>query len=267
MCPLRFSSSISHFYLLPLASTSYAAYSARLTSIAKQHRATLFIPVSGAGSSVEDARAADAMYEATAGVCRTFIQDPETMLDLHDKDRFQQLVGRLGMTVPRGKRVESVQEAIDFIKEDEMGAGGEGAGKREPKYVFKCMGLDENRGDMTLFPLKGDDAELSTTRRRLEGLRLRIGKECPYVFQEYIPGQGASFCLLHCIPAALRPRDGTVRRHAGKGGGGGCSSKWSDCVSVRCVLGDCNGTDAPGTLDWHGTPWRTSTSRVRTTQC
>jgi hypothetical protein len=52
------------------------------------------------------------------------------------------------------------------------------------------MGLDENRGDMTLFPLKGDDEDLRMTRRKLQGLRLGISKECPYVFQEFIPGQG-----------------------------------------------------------------------------
>lgn len=180
LCPLRFSSAVSHFYLLPLASSSYTAYSSRLTSIAKQHHATLFIPVSGAGSSVEDARAADAMFAATSGVCKTFIQDPETMLDLHDKDRFQKLVGRLGMPVPEGKMVTSVQEAIEFLEKQ----------GKEPRFVLKCMGLDENRGDMTLWPLKGDGEGLGRTKRALEGLRLKIEEKCPYVFQEFIPGQG-----------------------------------------------------------------------------
>jgi hypothetical protein len=52
------------------------------------------------------------------------------------------------------------------------------------------MGLDENRGDMTLFPVSGDGKDLGKTRTLLEGLNTKITKECPYVFQEYIPGPG-----------------------------------------------------------------------------
>lgn len=209
---MRYSSSLHQFHLLPPASTSYSAYSSALLHIAKMHRATLFIPVSGAGSSVEDARAADEMFIKTGGRCRTFIQDPETMLDLHDKDRFISLVGRLGMRVPEGKMVESVEEGLKFLREGGGGSksgspavrnNGNGArslsdrGEVEPKYVLKCMGLDENRGDMTLYPVKGDDGELSMTRRKLQGLGMGISKECPYVFQEFIPGQGE--CLLRAL--------------------------------------------------------------------
>lgn len=187
---MRFSSSIDHFHLLPPASSSYSLYSTALLSIAHQHKVTLFIPVSGAGSSVEDARAADEMFKHTQGRCRTFIQDPETMLDLHDKDRFMALVQKLGQKIPEGRMVKSTEEAMDYLKESGEGEGG--GGGAEPRFVLKCMGLDENRGDMTLFPLWGDDEKLSRTRRTLEGLKLRITEECPYVFQEFIPGQGES---------------------------------------------------------------------------
>lgn len=177
---MRFSSSVDHFHLLPTAAASYSAYSSALLHLAKQHGVTLFIPVSGAGSSVEDARAADEMFKQTQGTCQTFIQDPETMLDLHDKDRFMQLVSKLGLSIPSGKMVESVDEAMEFLRGEE----------REPRFVLKCMGLDENRGDMTLFPLWGDDEKLSNTRKWLDGLKLGITPDCPYVFQEFIPGQG-----------------------------------------------------------------------------
>lgn len=177
---MRFSSSLDQFYLLPPAATSYPAYSSALLSIALAHRATLFIPVSGAGSSVEDAKAAEEMFERTKGVCRTFIQDPETMLDLHDKDRFMALVDKLGMVIPGGRMVESVEEAMAFLREE----------GREPRYILKSMGLDENRGDMTLYPLKGDGEGMERTEKALRELRLGITKECPYVFQEFIPGQG-----------------------------------------------------------------------------
>lgn len=206
---MRFSSSLHAFHLLPPASASYSAYSSALFNIAQTHRATLFIPVSGAGSSVEDARAADEMAQKTQGRCRTFIQDPETMLDLHDKDRFIALVDKLGLKVPEGKMVESVDEAMEFLLHGSntnttlvskltsmVASASASASSPEPKYVLKCMGLDENRGDMTLFPLKGDDGELSKTRRALEGLKLRISKGCPYVFQEFIPGQGELIVLV-----------------------------------------------------------------------
>lgn len=178
---MRFSASVDAFYLVPPPATAYTDYSNRLLSIAQYHAATLFIPVSGAGSSVEDARAADYMFDATGGTCRTFIQDSETMLDLHDKDRFMGLVGRLGMTAPSGRMVKTVNQAVEYLRSQ---------GSREPKFVLKCMGLDENRGDMTLFPLEADDDKLSRTRAALEGLATRITDECPYVFQEFIAGQG-----------------------------------------------------------------------------
>lgn len=185
-CPMRFSKAIDQFYILPPAAQSYESYSTRLIAIAQQHSVTLFIPVSGAGNSVEDARAAEEMAAETKGRCRTWIQDPETMLDLHDKDRFMALVERFGMLTPKGRMVTSTSEALAFLMEE----GPKDGQGREPKYILKCMGLDENRGDMTLYPLKGDDAGLSSTRKMLEGLRLKITKECPYVFQEFIPGQG-----------------------------------------------------------------------------
>ena len=204
---MRFSSSIDEFYLLPPASESYTQYRDTLIHIAQSQRVTLFIPVSGAGSSVEDAQAAETMSQATGGRCRTFIQDPETMKDLHDKDRFMALVDRLGFTIPSGRMVTSVKEAVEYLKEYDwehgsgsgsgrqgqgLGEGGEGGQGPEPRFILKCMGLDENRGDMTLFPLKGDDVNLAKTQRALEGLRLGISKECPYVFQEFIPGPGKS---------------------------------------------------------------------------
>ncbi|KAK4689031.1 hypothetical protein P7C73_g1080, partial [Tremellales sp. Uapishka_1] len=189
LCPLRFSSAVSHFYLLP-PTTIYPSYASTLRHIAQTHSATLFIPVSGAGSSVEDSRAAQELFDATQGRCRTFVQDEQTMLDLHDKDRFINLVKRLGMIVPKGRMVNSVDEAMEYMRSvrGERGMSG---------YLLKCMGLDENRGDMTLFPLEGDGEDLKRTDERIRGLKLPITKECPYVFQEFIPGQE------HCTHASV----------------------------------------------------------------
>jgi glutathione synthase/RimK-type ligase-like ATP-grasp enzyme len=183
---MRFSKAVDSFHILPSAAKSYDRYRDTLISIAQSESATLLIPVSGAGSSVEDARAAETTFEATQGRCRTFIQDAETMLDLHEKDRFAALVEKLGLTVPKGQLVESVDAASKFLKSE-----------RTTQFVLKCLALDENRGDMTLFPLQGDDKELSNTRRLLQGLAVQITADCPYVFQEFIPGPGGC-CRFPC---------------------------------------------------------------------
>lgn len=196
-CPLRFSSSIHQFHLLPPISPhpdSYTRYSSALINIAQLHSATLFIPVSGAGSSVEDSRAADEMFKQTQGRCKTWIQDVETMRDLHEKDRFAKLVGELGFAVPAGAMVSSLEGAMEFLRREQE----KERGKKGPRFILKCMGLDENRGDMTLYPVLGfgekrgesRSVDMVETRRRLRGLKLAISEECPYVFQEFIPGQG-----------------------------------------------------------------------------
>lgn len=75
------------------------------------------------------------------------------MLDLHDKDRFMSLVEKLGFTIPSGKMIESFDEGIDYLK-----------GVGEKRFVLKCMGLDENRGDMTLFPVDADKGLVKTRK-------------------------------------------------------------------------------------------------------
>ncbi|KAJ9125159.1 hypothetical protein QFC22_000113 [Naganishia vaughanmartiniae] len=184
LCPMRFSSAVDSFHIVPSPTTDFPAYSRTLISLAIEHHVDLFLPVCGAGSTVEDAKAAQEMSAKTNGRCKTFIQDPETVLDLHDKDRFQNLVEELGFAVPIGKLVHSVDEAITFLKEvrqDEQG--------NEVGYIIKCTELDENRGDLTTFPLLGDDQNLTKTRKHFDELKLKMSRKYPYVIQEFIPGQ------------------------------------------------------------------------------
>jgi hypothetical protein len=195
LCPMKFSSAVDSFHILPSPVTNFPAYSRALISLAIEHHVDLFLPVCGAGSTVEDAKAAEEMSAKTNGKCRTFIQDPETVLDLHDKDRFQQLVEELGFAVPKGKLVHSVDEAIDFLKRERTDSQG-----REVGYIIKCTELDENRGDLTLFPFEGDNKEMTKTKRHFESLKLQMSRKYPYVIQEFIPGQGKqSSPLSKCI--------------------------------------------------------------------
>ncbi|ORX40315.1 hypothetical protein BD324DRAFT_617281 [Kockovaella imperatae] len=180
LCPMRFSKAVDSFHLVRSPTTSFEQHKAAICAIASSHRASLFIPVSGVASSVQDAMLAEALKEHTKGVCETFIQDQETMEDLHDKDRFISLLVRLGIPTPAGTKVTDVDQAIAFFR---------GQTDQEPRFIIKCLGLDENRGDMTLYPLARDDEKLTRTRLALESLTTRITKRDPYVLQEFITGQ------------------------------------------------------------------------------
>ena len=104
------------------------------------------------------------------------------MEDLHDKQKFMDLAQDLDMLKPRGQRITSVNEAIQYLKDSPSGS--------RPAYVLKCLGVDENRGDLTLYPLDKDDKAFGRTRTKLEKLSTPITTSDPYVFQEFISGQG-----------------------------------------------------------------------------
>ena len=184
---MKYSSAVDSFHLLPSASTQYTEYSNSLISLAIEHHVDLFLPVCGVASEVEDAKAAETMAVKTGGRCKTFIQDPETISQLHDKDEFINLVDSLGFPVPRGKLVYSVDEAMDFLYSEAKDEHGRGVG-----FIIKCTELDENRGDLTTYPFAGDDIKMSKTRKHFDGLKLKMSRKYPYVLQEYIPGQGKS---------------------------------------------------------------------------
>lgn len=182
---MRFSSAVDDFRLLPSPNADFQGYSQTLIELAIQYKVDLFIPVCGAGSTVEDAKVADEIHRRTKGQCQVFIQDVETSLDLHDKDRFNRLVEDLGMATPHGNLIHGVEEGLEFLKDAQRNEKLQGAG-----FILKCTELDENRGDLTTYPAAGDDTKLSRTRAQWENLKLPISKRYPYVIQEFIPGQG-----------------------------------------------------------------------------
>ena len=182
---MRFSRGVDHFYLISCPNTAFDSYVSKLCSIASKHSATLFIPVSGVASSVEDAQVAEVLRRHTKGKCTTFIQDEDTMDTLHDKQRFMDLLERLDMRKPQGQRIISVDEGVHYLRNSPSGT--------RPTYVLKCTGVDENRGDLTLYPLAKDDQSCQRTRLQLEKLVIPISPSSPYVFQEFIAGQGTLF--------------------------------------------------------------------------
>ena len=63
------------------------AYVEALVAIALSEQISLFVPCSGAGTTVDDAQAADLMREKSGGRIRTLIQDAELAATLHEKVR------------------------------------------------------------------------------------------------------------------------------------------------------------------------------------
>nr|DBA07226.1 TPA_exp: ATP grasp ligase [Phaffia brasiliana]DBA07229.1 TPA_exp: ATP grasp ligase [Phaffia brasiliana] len=185
VCATRFSSSVSKFRILPRTSSPAGkeAYVRALYQIAREEDCTLFIPCSGAHTTVEDAKAAEIMKANIKGF-RAIIQSPQLAKTLHEKDLFMDLVNSLGdLLAPTSHTVHSVSDALEVIKTSS-----------QPLILkFSDAGDDTGRSDLTTYPLEGDDEELSKTRKRLEGLRIPIGKETPYALQQYIGG-GTEWC-------------------------------------------------------------------------
>nr|DBA07238.1 TPA_exp: ATP grasp ligase [Phaffia aurantiaca] len=184
-CATRFSSSISKFRLLPKTSSPAGkeAYVQALAQIAREEGCTLFVPCSGAHTTVEDAKAAEIMKANIKGF-RAIIQSPQLAKVLHEKDLFMDLVNSLGgLLAPTSHTVHSVSDALEVIKVSS-----------QPLILkFSDAGDDTGRSDLTTYPLEGDDEYLTRTRNRLEGLRIPIGKETPYALQQFVGG-GTEWC-------------------------------------------------------------------------
>ena len=87
LCPLRFSNSVSKFYSVtrvdPADGNSKQAYIKDLVRIAEKEHVDLFVPCSGAGTTIEDAIAAEIMRRKSN--IDTIIQDPDLAQHLHEK--------------------------------------------------------------------------------------------------------------------------------------------------------------------------------------
>lgn len=62
-----------------------AAYIAALVKIALEEGVTIFVPCSGAGTTIEDAKAAEIMRARSGGTFRAIITSPELTKVLHEK--------------------------------------------------------------------------------------------------------------------------------------------------------------------------------------
>ncbi|KAK0526495.1 hypothetical protein OC834_004787 [Tilletia horrida] len=191
-CATRFSNAVSSFRLVP--SGGGQDYIDALVKVALSEDVTLFVPCSGAGTTVQDAQAAQIMRDRSGGNIRTLIQDPDLAETLHEKDRFIDLVHDLGLEAPHSRIVRSPDAALDYLRQQDVTKGG---------VLLKAATVldDVGRADMTTYPLqdgKTKDVDWVKTEERVrKGLAIPITAATPYAAQEFIGGPGASEWCTH----------------------------------------------------------------------
>jgi len=83
LCAGRFSRSVDQFHLVPAGGGS--RYIEAVVELILQEKVDLFVPCSGAGTTIEDAKVADLVREASKGRVKAIIQGQFLVETLHDK--------------------------------------------------------------------------------------------------------------------------------------------------------------------------------------
>jgi hypothetical protein len=83
LCAARFSSAIDKFHLVP--GDGGQAYIDAMARLIDEEEVDLFVPCSGAGTTLEDAKVAQIIRKETKGRVQTLIQDPDLVEALHEK--------------------------------------------------------------------------------------------------------------------------------------------------------------------------------------
>jgi hypothetical protein len=83
LCAGRFSSAVDSFFLIPEGGSQ--AYIDALVELVHRQGVDLFVPCSGAGTTIEDAKVGQIIRDETKGRVQTLIQDPDLVEALHEK--------------------------------------------------------------------------------------------------------------------------------------------------------------------------------------
>jgi hypothetical protein len=83
VCATRFSKSVESFHLVPAGGGK--PYIDAMVDILIKKEVNVFIPCSGAGTTVEDAKVAELIRSASEGKVMTLIQDVDLVKTLHEK--------------------------------------------------------------------------------------------------------------------------------------------------------------------------------------
>lgn len=191
------------------------AYIDALVQVAAEENVNLFVPCSGAGTTVEDARAGERMRRELGIVA--VIQTYTLAQALHEKDLFISLARRNDFDTPASALVRSPEEAIALLKQP----------GQAPMLLKAASVLDDvGRSDMTTYPLRSSSGQIDwalTETKLREGLHVPLTEKSPYIVQEFIGGNGASEWCTHatviegkvrafvCCPSvSARARDGLL---------------------------------------------------------
>lgn len=128
----RFSRCVAAYYDLPDPQNSHEAYERRIRSIVAQEGVKLWVCASSAGATINDAKVAERVRKEDG--IRAFIQSTAEAEKLHNKDLFMDLCEELGFTIPEGKLVTTVDEAVAFLHSDE---------RKGRKFIVKTTALDD----------------------------------------------------------------------------------------------------------------------------
>lgn len=187
LSPARFSSLVDKFVLVK--SGGGQPYISSLIDVALAEDVDLFVPCSGAGTTGEDAIAADMLRQRKPDF-RAIIQDPDLVNELHEKDKFISLVLSKGLEAPQSVLVHSADELLTLLKKPS-----------QPLRILKCAAeLDDvGRSDLTTYPLQNSQGQpdWTATQRRIASLPIPIEQKTPYIAQEFIGGTNTSEWCTH----------------------------------------------------------------------
>lgn len=176
----RFSVALTKFYRLnkPLPETGGSEkYVESLLNIITKEKVELWVSCSGVASAIEDAEAAEAIESFST--CKAIQFNVSTTRNLHDKYSFFENTARLGLHVPETHLVMSEEDAAALLHQSSIPSHG----CRAKQFILKPIGIDDSvRSDMTLLPLKSDDATAKYVHR------MAPSSSRPFVLQQFISG-------------------------------------------------------------------------------
>ncbi|UZJ51515.1 hypothetical protein CBS101457_000835 [Exobasidium rhododendri] len=151
----------------------------------------IFVPCSGAGTTIEDAKVAHLIREVSKGKVQALIQSPALVEALHNKDQFLQLVTELELDAPQSHLIKTPKEAMALFSQP----------GQSPMILKAATILDDvGRSDLTTFPLltrQGQPDWKRTEARLKTGLYIPMTPSTPYAAQEFIGGYQASEWCTH----------------------------------------------------------------------
>lgn len=180
----QFSNSVSRFYIVPAPQHDPDGYTQALLDIVNKENIDMFIPVSTAVASMYDSLAKPVLSRK----CEVFHFDADITKMLDSKFTFSEKARSLGLGVPKIFLITDPEQVLNFDFE----ANGS-------QYILKSIAYDSVRR-LALVKLPCSTEEMAEYVHSLP-----IGKDNPWIMQEFITGQ--EYCTHSTV------RDGVLTLH------------------------------------------------------